>query len=235
MNNKFFALPEEKQQRIINAGYHVFSRNSYKKSPVGEIAQTAGISKSLLFHYFHNKKELYFFLWDKAAEMTIQTINDYACYEPENLFEMMRRGMYAKLSVMRKYPELTAFTLKAFYEKDPEISAEIQKSYMGIIRDSAAIFMPKIHPEDFRPGLNLEMLIKTMYWTTEVISGKLCSRIPLILTGLKRIFWKSWTSGKSPTAAKPRRKEMNNESDRNAKSDKILRKGPWNYRYEPFC
>ena len=100
MNDKFFTLPEEKQQRIINAGYHVFSRNSYKKSPVGEIAQTAGISKSLLFHYFHNKKELYFFLWNKAAEMTMQTINDYACYEPENLFEMMRRGMYAKLSIM---------------------------------------------------------------------------------------------------------------------------------------
>lgn len=167
MNDKFFTLPEEKQQRIINAGYHVFSRNSYKKSPVGEIAQTAGISKSLLFHYFHNKKELYFFLWNKAAEMTMQTIKDYACYESENLFEMMRRGMYAKLSIMRKYPDLTAFTLKAFYEKDPEISAEIQESYIGIVRNSAAVFMPKIHPEDFRPGLNLEMIIKTMYWTTE--------------------------------------------------------------------
>lgn len=31
MNDKFFSLPEEKQQRIINAGYHVFSKNSYKK------------------------------------------------------------------------------------------------------------------------------------------------------------------------------------------------------------
>ncbi|MEI3266300.1 MAG: hypothetical protein V8R85_03855 [Frisingicoccus sp.] len=32
MNDKFFNLPEEKQQRIINAGYHVFSQNSYKKA-----------------------------------------------------------------------------------------------------------------------------------------------------------------------------------------------------------
>ena len=30
MNEKFFALPKEKQQAIINAGYKVFSRNSYK-------------------------------------------------------------------------------------------------------------------------------------------------------------------------------------------------------------
>ena len=57
MNDKFFSLPEEKQLAIINAGYRVFSQNSYKKSPMSEIAAEAGISKSLLFHYFKNKRE----------------------------------------------------------------------------------------------------------------------------------------------------------------------------------
>lgn len=33
MNEKFYRLPLEKQQRIINAGYRVFSQNSYKKAP----------------------------------------------------------------------------------------------------------------------------------------------------------------------------------------------------------
>lgn len=58
INEKFFELPIEKQERIINAGFKVFSQNSYKKSPVSEIADAAGISKSLLFHYFHNKKRI---------------------------------------------------------------------------------------------------------------------------------------------------------------------------------
>ena len=56
MNETFYALPEEKRQRIINAGYRIFSQNSYKKSPVGEVAKEAGISRSLLFYYFRNKK-----------------------------------------------------------------------------------------------------------------------------------------------------------------------------------
>lgn len=56
MNEKFFSLPEEKQQAILNAGYRVFSQNTYKNSPMSQIAEAAGISKSLLFHYFHNKK-----------------------------------------------------------------------------------------------------------------------------------------------------------------------------------
>ena len=69
MNERFFSLPEERQQAIINAGYRVFSRNTYKNSPMSEIAQAAGISKSLLFHYFHNKKELYLFLWTNAPRL----------------------------------------------------------------------------------------------------------------------------------------------------------------------
>ncbi len=66
MNERFFSLPEEKQQTVINAGYRVFSQNSYKNSPMREIAEEAGISKSLLFHYFYNKKELYLFLWENV-------------------------------------------------------------------------------------------------------------------------------------------------------------------------
>lgn len=72
MNEKFFSLPAEKQQAILNAGYRVFSQNSYKKSPMSEIAGEAGISKALLFHYFRNKKELYLFLWEKCAETTME-------------------------------------------------------------------------------------------------------------------------------------------------------------------
>ena len=32
MNEKFYCLPEEKQQRIINAGFQVFSDTSYPES-----------------------------------------------------------------------------------------------------------------------------------------------------------------------------------------------------------
>ena len=89
MNEKFFSLPPEKQQRILNAGFRVFSQNSYKKSPTSEIAAEAGISKALLFHYFRNKQELYLFLWDWGAKVTIEYLTAYKCYEPTDLFEMI--------------------------------------------------------------------------------------------------------------------------------------------------
>ena len=118
MNEKFFSLPVEKQQAIINAGYKVFSQNSYKNSPMSEIADAAGISKSLLFHYFRNKKDLYMFLWDKCAEITIDFMTKYKSYEQSNLFDSMERGMKAKMEIIRLYPDMANFTIKAFYEKD---------------------------------------------------------------------------------------------------------------------
>ena len=77
MNAKFYSLPQERRHTIINAGYRIFSQNSYKKSPMSEIADAAGISKSLLFHYFHNKKEFYLFLLESCARLTDEYVHRY--------------------------------------------------------------------------------------------------------------------------------------------------------------
>ncbi|PWM15779.1 MAG: TetR/AcrR family transcriptional regulator [Clostridia bacterium] len=163
MNGKFFALPEEKRQRIINAGFRVFSSGAYKKCPVAEIAAEAGISKSLLFHYFRDKLELYMFLWDEAARLTMEYLNRYGCYEPGDLFEMMERGMRAKLEIMRNYPAMAAFSIRAFYEKEPNLQAEIQESYKKYFGMKAEKALAGLDPEKFIPGLDLGRMYREMY------------------------------------------------------------------------
>ena len=83
MNDSFLTLEENKRNAIINAGFKVFSHNSYKKSPMNEIATEAGISKSLLFYYFKNKKELYLFLVKYSASITADEFRKNKCYEQE--------------------------------------------------------------------------------------------------------------------------------------------------------
>lgn len=167
MNEKFFSLPEEKQKAILNAGYHVFSRNSYKNSPMSEIAAAAGISKSLLFHYFHNKQELYLFLWDKCAQITIEFMTRYDCYSKRDLFESMELGMQAKLEIIRLYPDIAGFTIRAFYEKDPVISAAVQESYHRYFNLKADKARLNFDPEQFIPGLDIPMMYRDMYWASE--------------------------------------------------------------------
>ena len=67
MNQKFFDIPKEKQDRIINAALQVFSQNGYRHAGTDEVVRRAGISKGLLFHYFESKLGLYIFLYDYAV------------------------------------------------------------------------------------------------------------------------------------------------------------------------
>ena len=167
MNEKFYALPAEKQHAIINAGYRIFSQNSYKNSPMSEIADAANISKSLLFYYFKNKKELYMFLWDKCAQLTINYLTKYQCYGCSNLFESMERGMKAKMEIIRLYPDMANFVIKAFYETNIEVANDVQNSfrkYFDLKKDKTLL---RIDKEQFVEGIDIEMMYKDMYWASE--------------------------------------------------------------------
>ena len=167
MNEKFYQLAPEKQRRIINAGFEVFAQNIYRKSPVGEIAAAAGISKSLLFHYFRNKKELYLFLWEYAADQTVRYLEEERCYEPTDLFEMMERGMRAKFRLMEEYPHMARFAVNAFYEKDADLYGALQESYARHFDRKASRALAALNPDDFVPGLDLGMMYREMYWASE--------------------------------------------------------------------
>ena len=64
MNQKFFDLKKDKQDRMINAAMKQFYLEGYKRASTDEIVKDAKISKGLLFHYFLSKKGLYQFLCD---------------------------------------------------------------------------------------------------------------------------------------------------------------------------
>lgn len=49
MNPKFYALPQAKQEAIIQAGFRVFGQHAYKKAPMSAIADAAGIPSPCFF------------------------------------------------------------------------------------------------------------------------------------------------------------------------------------------
>ena len=167
MNEKFFSLPKKKQQAVINAGYRVFSQNSYRKSPMSEIADAAGISKSLLFHYFRNKKELYLFLWEACGHISIADMKAFGAYDNADLFEMMERGLKAKIHIMRKYPYMGTFVIRAFYETDPQVRPEIEESYLKLKALNADRSIAGLDPSQFKEGLDISRMIREMYLVSE--------------------------------------------------------------------
>lgn len=78
-------------------------------------------------HYFHNKLELYIFLWDQAEKLTREAKEKYKVYETDDIFEILRLGLAAKCMLMRKYYYISLFSINAFYEDEPTIKEIIEK------------------------------------------------------------------------------------------------------------
>lgn len=167
MNDKFFALPREKQDRIINAGFHVFSRNSYKKSPVQEIAVEAGISKSLLFFYFRNKKELYLYLWRRVEELVLETLDNSDISGTKDIFDMMYRSLKIKVTLIKDYPDIMNFSVKSYYEDDPDVRDDIRKRVNPYTNLTTNKRMPHLDPKDFKEGLDLGKMYREIYMASE--------------------------------------------------------------------
>ena len=99
--------------------------------------------------------------------ITMKYLERYGCGETEDFFEAMYRGLRAKIHLMEEYPDMGNFAVKVYYEKDPEISPEIQKTIVPFASLSSNTTVKKLDPEQFIPGLDLEMMYKDMFWASE--------------------------------------------------------------------
>ena len=167
MNPGFYHLPEEKQNNIINAGFRIFSQNTYKKAPVAEIAAEAGISKALLFYHFKNKKEIYLFLWNTSIELTRKEILEQNVFGTNDFFELMGRSLKVKCNLMKRYPYVSQFSLRAYYEPELEIRQEIQSNFDEISAESERIIFSSIDLNKLRDDIDLHEMYLEMIWAAD--------------------------------------------------------------------
>lgn len=126
MNERFFLLDEKRQQQILDAGYKGFAQNTYKKTSMSMVAEEAGISKSLLFHYFVNKKEFYLYLYERALTRVKETLPDETNIEERELFELLKEHIEKKWQLLKETPFLLQFMSRSYYETDETLQKELR-------------------------------------------------------------------------------------------------------------
>ncbi|HAX73651.1 MAG TPA: TetR/AcrR family transcriptional regulator [Firmicutes bacterium] len=167
LNSKFYDLPTEKQETIINAAYRVFSENSYKKAPMSEIAAEANISKSLLFHYFKNKKALYLFLYEYGLEKVVKALETEQVFLENDFFDLFLKATRCKIKFLKQHHFYYRFAIRAYLEQDPDVAPEIKAiNQRGMtIRDELLSKYSKT--TTFKDGVVTKQLIKMIQWCSE--------------------------------------------------------------------
>ena len=69
---------EERREAILEAALEVFARRGYNGSSIDEIAQTAGISKALIYEHFPSKRDLHVSLLESHVQEIFERLAEAA-------------------------------------------------------------------------------------------------------------------------------------------------------------
>ncbi len=167
MNEAFLQLPKEKQLAIFNASMEVFSKYEYKKASTDLIASKAGVSKGLLFYYFHNKKSLYMHTYDYMTQMIKEVVADSHIAEITDFFELIEYSQKRKVQMLTETPYLVQFSMRSFYSKNEDISDELQSNISDGIEDTFQTYFKNLNWDKFKEGIDPKQIFNMIVWMTD--------------------------------------------------------------------
>ncbi len=145
MNDKFFDLAREKQDRMINGAIEVFAKNGYKHASTDDMVKVVGVSKGLWFHYFGSKEGIYVFVYDYCVKYMLLELSTIVDENEKDYFELIRQIALTKTKVGKSYPYLTIFLEEAARETEQEPvrktaeSRQLYEERMSALQRSAEI------------------------------------------------------------------------------------------------
>lgn len=172
MNDKFFDLKKEKQDRMINAALKVFAMNGYEHASTDDIVREAGISKGLLFHYFINKIGLYSFIYDYSVKYLMLELSTGVSKGETDYFDLVRQIRGAELQVMYNYPYMLQFLNESRKENVSEALMATEDK-RGVLPHQYNQLMRRADLSHFRPETDIEKLTKMIELT---VSGLMTER-----------------------------------------------------------
>ena len=127
MNDKFFDLKKEKQDRMINAALKVFALNGFRHANTDDIVREAAISKGLLFHYFGSKLGVYAFVYDYSVRYLLLELSSVVDAKETDLFTLMQQVETGKMHAMCGYPYLQPFLNRSQAENVSEALLAVEE------------------------------------------------------------------------------------------------------------
>jgi len=129
-------LVDERREQLVALGLEHFGRKAYDEVSVDHIADAAGISKGLLYHYFPTKRAYYVACVERAAADLVA-----ACTEaiPTNLppLEQLDRGITAYLEYVRAH-DVAYANLMIRGVAFPEVARIVDETRQALIDDLLA-------------------------------------------------------------------------------------------------
>lgn len=95
--------PDDRRNELLSLGAEVFGQRPYDEVRIDEIAERAGVSRALMYHYFPDKRAFFAAVVRAEGERLFEATNTPP--EPgQSLFDQLREGVMAYLRYDEEHP-----------------------------------------------------------------------------------------------------------------------------------
>src|SRR3954452_22969374 len=124
---------EDRRAAILDSALQVFSRRGYNGASIDEIAQTAGISKALIYEHFPSKKDLHVSLLERhTQEIFIALARTADTQEPGEV--RLRNGVSAFFDWVETHPLAFRLLFRDTFESEvADVLNRLQNQATGAI------------------------------------------------------------------------------------------------------
>lgn len=134
-------IREQTRQQILDAAFELFANEGYTHTSISAVAEKAGISKGLIYHYFDSKEAILEGIFYKLVEMGDEVLDFPEGFTPkdkirnvlEQTFQIIETDigtMYLMISLA-----LQPDTFSSLKEKNREIQETQMKQYVSLFRE----------------------------------------------------------------------------------------------------
>lgn len=115
---------DERRQKLLALGRELFGKHSYDELSISDIAELAGVSKGLLYHYFPTKREFYIETVREAADEILRLTEADESLSPQ---ERMLHSLEAYLSYVEANAAAYVSLMTSGVGVDPEVAGIVEQ------------------------------------------------------------------------------------------------------------
>lgn len=165
MNDKFFDLKKEKQDRMINGALKIFALNGYQKASTDDIVKEAGISKGLLFHYFGSKAGLYIFVYEYSSRYMSMELQRAISLREKDFFRLLMQMEDAKNVLLRNYPYMQKFLFGQEVPEEENIKDKV-KDFTGLVDSAMEEVLERADYDRILEDVDKKLLVRSVNYVT---------------------------------------------------------------------
>jgi AcrR family transcriptional regulator len=139
-------LKDERREQIVRAAVSIFARKGLALARISDIAAAADLSYGLVYHYFHDKEEIYRLILERAVQGGLR-LSAEAAQRPGTPWERLRFLCEHLLAGYREQPDYFMIVLQAlitearpsaFHESLVRYGEQLLESITLLIREGQA-------------------------------------------------------------------------------------------------